>query len=91
MDKKTFAQWRRNGNLAMSENEILVISNDIAEGRVSRYTKKELAEVVTYWSLEAVWLGNQISDMKAAKLSDEIQLALQTARESLAAQDCKNS
>lgn len=51
MTKAEFKHWTKNGNLTLSEERILEVSNHIAEGEHRAYTKQEAAQAVTYWSL----------------------------------------
>lgn len=51
MTKQQFQFWTKNGNLRISEERILTVTNHISECEHRAYTKDEAAQCVTYWSL----------------------------------------
>lgn len=50
-DKNLYKKWFENGNLSLSEERILTISNHISEGMYKCFTKKEVIEVAIYWMM----------------------------------------
>jgi hypothetical protein len=52
MTRTEFKKWKDNGTFTVSQNRILEVANDIAEGYFDNFTKKEATEAVTYFALE---------------------------------------
>jgi hypothetical protein len=76
MTYEEFNKWKRNGNFKSSHARILQVSNHIAEGEDDCYTKREAAEVATYWSLEASRLQSELASLKTGALLKEAEKVL---------------
>ncbi len=64
MTKSEYDKWRKNGNFTITQDRLLQVSNHIAEGEHGSYTKREAAQVATYWSLVASGIQSELSLLK---------------------------
>lgn len=64
MTEESFQRWKRNGNFTLTHDRILQVSNDIAEGMLENYTKKEAAEVATYHAMDVSDLINEVAHLR---------------------------